>query len=103
MRSKSKRYYDISIATYVLALLPFFVYFAIYGSLGLYPNYNVSSIDLKPLHDLELQLFGIMDGATKVIPGAYFQHHNHQSCGLCHLLCTSRSPTMVCHQSRLRG
>ncbi len=68
MRSKSKRYYDISIATYVLALLPFFVYFAIYGSLGLYPNYNVSSIDLKPLHDLELQLFGIMDGATKVIP-----------------------------------
>ena len=77
MRSKSKRYYDISIATYVLALLPFFVYFAIYGSLGLYPNYNVSSIDLKPLHDFELQLFGIMDGATKVIPGAYFQHHHH--------------------------
>ena len=53
MRFKSKRYYDISIATYVLALLPFFVYFAIYGSLGLYPNYKVSSIDLKPLHDLE--------------------------------------------------
>ncbi len=77
MRSKSKRYYDISIATYVLALLPFFVYFAIYGSLGLYPNYKVSSIDLKPLHDLELQLFGVMDGATKVIPGAYFQHHHH--------------------------
>lgn len=77
MRSKSKRYYDISIATYMLALLPFFVYFAIYGSLGLYPNYKVSSIDLKPLHDLELQLFGIMDGATKVIPGAYFQHHHH--------------------------
>ena len=72
-----KRYYDISIGTYLLALLPFFVYFAIYGSLGLYPNYKVSPIDIRPLHDLELQLFGLMDGATKVIPGAYFQHHHH--------------------------
>lgn len=63
--------------TYLLSLLPFFVYFAIYGSLGLYPNYKVHAVDIRPLYDLELRLFGIMDEGVRVIPGGYFMHHNH--------------------------
>jgi hypothetical protein len=59
-----------------IALIPFMVFGISYDWMRICPNYSVNSIDVRGLHDLELQLFGIHDGSQVVIPGQYFFNHH---------------------------
>lgn len=60
-----------------IALLPFIAFEVCYDWMRLYPNYRVNSVDIKPIYEAELSLFGITSEGTTMIPGEYFMlHHN---------------------------
>ena len=60
-----------------IALLPFIVFEMCYDWMRLYPNYKVNSVDVRPIYEAELSLFGIVSEGTTMIPGEYFLlHHN---------------------------
>ena len=60
-----------------IALLPFIAFEVCYDWMRLYPNYRVNSVDIKPIYEAELSLFGITSEGTTMIPGEYFVlHHN---------------------------
>jgi hypothetical protein len=42
----------------------------------IYPNYQVNSIDIKGLYDLEKSLFGINEGGNIITPCEYFSIHH---------------------------
>lgn len=62
---------------FAVAMLPFIIFGISYDWMRVCPNYTVNPVDVKMLHDLELSLFGIHDGAHVVIPGQYFYCHHH--------------------------
>jgi len=57
-------------------MLPWALFGIFYGSLGLFPSYLVNDIDTRGLYDAELSLFGVIDGAERVIPGVFFTNHS---------------------------
>ena len=60
-----------------ITLLPFIIFEMCYDWMRLYPNYKVNSIDIKPIYETELSLFGITSEGATMIPGEYFMlHHN---------------------------
>lgn len=53
------------------AMAIFLVFGMIYDGLKLVPNHHVGPVDIEGLYELELQLFGIMDGGTLRTPTEY--------------------------------
>ena len=60
-----------------MALLPFVIFAISYDWMRIYPNYRINPIDTRDLYDAELGLFGVMSEGKKVIPGEFFNNHNH--------------------------
>lgn len=60
-----------------MALLPFILFEICYDWMRLYPNYRVNSIDIQPIYEAERALFGISTAEGVLIPGEYFNLHNH--------------------------
>lgn len=60
-----------------VGLLPFFLFGISYDWMRVYPNYQVNSIDVQSLYELEKFLFGINDNGTVVIPCEYFSLHHY--------------------------
>lgn len=61
---------------FAVALIPFIIFGISYDWMRICPNYTVNSIDIRGIHQLELSLFGMHDGAKVVIPGQYFYMHH---------------------------
>lgn len=60
-----------------LALLPWLLFAVCYDSMRFYPNYKVNPIDVQPLYESELSLFGIATTeGTRIIPGEWFSLYN---------------------------
>lgn len=64
------------VRAFVLTVLPFAVFGALYFILGLYPNYNMGHIDTAGVYGLEKQLFGITTAEGVLTPNEYFARHN---------------------------
>ncbi|EJX06467.1 hypothetical protein, membrane [gut metagenome] len=60
-----------------VALLPFVVFGISYDWMRVFPNYEVNSIDVRSLYELEKSCFGITTAAGKVIPSEFFALHHH--------------------------
>lgn len=63
---------------FAVAILPFVIFGISYDWMKLLPNYEVNSIDVKGLYDLEKTLFGIHVDGRVLIPGEYFTLHHCQ-------------------------
>lgn len=59
-----------------VALIPFMLFGISYDYMRIYPNYQVNSIDIKGLYDLEKSLFGINEGGNIITPCEYFSIHH---------------------------
>lgn len=62
-----KASYDI-----VITLSAFIIFWVIYDSLRLFPNYLFQTVHVLDLYQAELSLFGVVDGGKKVILCEYF-------------------------------
>lgn len=60
-----------------VALIPFILFEISYDWMRLYPNYKVNAVDIEGLYLAEKDLFGITSGGVTMIPGEYFNIHNH--------------------------
>ncbi|NOZ34267.1 MAG: inositol phosphorylceramide synthase [Chlorobi bacterium] len=62
---------------FILAFSIFIVYWIIYDSMRIIPNYEVSAVHIKQPYELEKSLFGIFSGGVLLTPNEYFAiHHN---------------------------
>lgn len=59
-----------------VAMLPFIAFEISYDWMRLYPNYRVNPVDIRPLYESELSLFGVSSEGTTMIPGQYFMLHH---------------------------
>ena len=59
-----------------VALIPFILFGISYDYMRIYPNYQVNSIDIEGLYNLEKSLFGINEGGNIITPCEYFSIHH---------------------------
>jgi membrane-associated phospholipid phosphatase len=53
------------------------LYWIIFDSMKLYPNWQFNHVDILPLYNLEKYLFGVNEGTTSLTPNEYFLlNHN---------------------------
>ncbi len=61
----------------LLALFFFIVYWVIYDSLRIYPNYAFNPVHVQDLYELEKSLFGFMYNGQIVTPNEFFETNTH--------------------------
>ncbi len=61
---------------FALILLPWLIFACTYDWMRIFPNYEVNTIDIRPLYENERQLFGITTESGRVILGEYFSLHH---------------------------
>ncbi len=62
---------------FILGFSVWIIYWIIYDSMRIIPNYEVSTVHIKQPYELEKSLFGIFSGNTLLTPNEYFLiHHN---------------------------
>ncbi len=59
-----------------VALLPFVVFGVSYDWMRIFPNYEINTIDVAGLYNLEKSLFGIEWNGSRIIPCEFFDMHN---------------------------
>jgi membrane-associated phospholipid phosphatase len=52
------------------------VYWIIFDSMKVWPNWKFHSVDVLPLYNLEKSLFGISEGAAVITPNEFFLKHS---------------------------
>ncbi len=62
---------------FILAFSIFIVYWILYDSMKLYPNYNFVKVDIQGLYELEKTLFGFSIGGVRVTPNEYYQNNHN--------------------------
>ena len=62
---------------FILAFSIFIVYWIIYDSMRIIPNYEVSPVHIKQPYELEKSLFGIISGGALLTPNEYFAIHHY--------------------------
>lgn len=60
----------------VVGLLPFFIFGISYDWMRVCPNYEVNTIDVGELYNLEIALFGVTDNGVLMTPCEYFAAHH---------------------------
>jgi len=61
-----------NIFKFYLGFSAFIIFWIIYDGLQVYPNYEVNSISIQELFDLELKYFGFDYNGDRIIPNQYF-------------------------------
>ncbi len=56
----------------------FIIYWIVYDSMRIIPNYEVSTVHIKELYEAEKLLFGINLGQLKVTPNEFFKLYNYK-------------------------
>lgn len=62
---------------FILAFSIFIVYWILYDSMKLYPNFNFASVNIEGLYHLEKSLFGLSVNGLTITPNEYFIVHNN--------------------------
>jgi membrane-associated phospholipid phosphatase len=62
---------------FIVAFFVFVVYWIVYDSMRIYPNYLVNDVHIKQPYDFEKMLFGINEFGKLLTPNEYFQNHTH--------------------------
>ena len=74
----------------VLSLAGFLGLAILYDAITIIPNYDVSIVHIKDLYDLEIILFGVLDGSEHITLGEWFQVRQNAAmslfCGASYLL-----------------
>ena len=60
-----------------LALFFFVVYWVIYDSLRIYPNYDFNPVLVQEPYDIEKSLFGFLYNGQIITPNEFFETHTH--------------------------
>jgi hypothetical protein len=63
---------------FILAFSVFIVYWIIYDSMRIIPNYEVSTAHIREPYEIEKQLFGITLNNQLITPNEYFAIYNHK-------------------------
>ena len=61
----------------VLSLIFFMLYWWVYDSTRIYPNYLFNPVHIKDIYDLEKSWFGIQEAGQLLTPNEYFARHEH--------------------------
>jgi len=61
----------------ILSLLFFMLYWFVYDSTRIYPNYLFNEVHIKDIYDLEKSLFGIVENGELLTPNEWFARHEH--------------------------
>ena len=61
----------------ILSLLFFMLYWLVYDSTRIYPNYLFNEVHIKDIYDLEKSLFGIVENGVLLTPNEWFAQHEH--------------------------
>ena len=70
-------YFGEKTRKFILAFSIFIVYWIIYDSMRIIPNYEVSAVHIKQPYELEKSLFGIVSGGVLLTPNEYFAIHHY--------------------------
>ena len=71
-------YFDDKSRRFVKAFLFFIVFWIIYDSMRVVPNYTINTVHIQQPYELEKWLFGISDMGKILTPNEYFAQHSHQ-------------------------
>lgn len=70
-------YLNASTRKFILGFLIFIVFWIIFDSMKVIPNYLVNDIHLKDLYEAEKSAFGIVDQDAVLTPNEFAQKHSH--------------------------
>lgn len=62
----------------ILGFSIFIVYWIIYDSMRIIPNYEVSTAHIREPYELEKWLFGVFDNGVRLTPNEYFAIYHHK-------------------------
>ena len=62
---------------FIVAFFVFIVYWIVYDSMRIYPNYLVNPVHISQPYDLEKSFFGIRANGETLTPNEYFKSHTH--------------------------
>ena len=62
---------------FIIGFSIFVIYWIIFDSMKLWPNWSFSEVDILPLYNLEKSLFGIQHGSLILTPNEYFNLHQN--------------------------
>jgi membrane-associated phospholipid phosphatase len=62
--------------SFLKAMLPFIIFWILYDSLRIIPNYVVNSVNIKQPYEIEKYLFGVEDNGVKVTLNEYFTKYH---------------------------
>jgi len=70
-------YYTSAVSRkFILGFLIFIIFWIIFDSMKIVPNYLVNKIHIQELYQTEKKIFGILDAGTILTPNEYLQKHS---------------------------
>lgn len=62
---------------FIVGFSIFVIYWILFDSMKLWPNWSFNNVDILPIYNLEKSLFGIHHGSTVLTPNEYFNLHQN--------------------------
>src|SRR5258705_12437589 len=62
---------------FITAFFIFVIYWIVYDSMRIYPNYMMNTVHIRQPYDFEKSLFGISVSGTILSPNEFFKLHTH--------------------------
>ncbi len=66
-------YFNSWTRRFILGFGVFIVYWVIYDSMKIFPNYKVNPVDIQGIYELEKSIFGINNNGIQLTPNEYFK------------------------------